>query len=114
NSWVDVVEEAFSAPSRSYSTGLVSNSSHPVAIAFSRSPASTWECPGFASCLSDAARLPSRQQRATATVTLSRKLYPQKHGQEDQDRVQRDPHDVGSPPPPILYGLLAHGEFSLA
>src|SRR5262249_11988182 len=45
-------------------------------------------------------------------VTLS--LYPQKHGQEDQDRVQRDPHDVGSPPPPILYGLVAHGEFSLA
>src|SRR5262249_46090944 len=41
-------------------------------------------------------------------------LYPQKHGQEDQDRVQRDSHDVGSPTPPLLYGLLAHGEFSLA
>ena len=27
-------------------------------------------------------------------------LYPHKHGQEDQDRVQRDPHDVGSPTPP--------------
>src|SRR5262245_58047398 len=41
-------------------------------------------------------------------------LYPQKHGQEDQDRVQRDPHDVGSPTSSLLYGLLAHGEFSLA
>jgi hypothetical protein len=41
-------------------------------------------------------------------------LYPQKHGQEDQDRVQRDPHDVGSPTPALPYGLLAHGEFSLA
>ena len=41
-------------------------------------------------------------------------LYPQKHGQEDQDRVQRDPHDVGSPTPSLLYSLLAHGEFSLA
>src|SRR5215813_13260103 len=41
-------------------------------------------------------------------------LCPQKHGQEDHDRVQRDPHDVGSPTPPILYGLLAHGKFSLA
>src|SRR5215470_6718307 len=40
-------------------------------------------------------------------------LYPQKHGQEDQDRVQRDPHDVGSPAPPLLYGLLAHGEILL-
>ena len=37
-------------------------------------------------------------------------LYPQKHGQEDQDRVQRDPHDVGSPTPSLLYGLLAHGD----
>ena len=41
-------------------------------------------------------------------------LYPQKHGQEDQDRVQRDPHDFGRPTPPLVYGLLAHGEFSLA
>ena len=45
---------------------------------------------------------------------LKPELYPQKHGQEDQDRVERDPHDVGSPTPPILDGLLAHAEFSLA
>ena len=119
---MDVVEEVFAAPSRSNSIGLVSNSSHPVAIAFSRSPASTcadkammgmfWVC----ECLSDAARLPSRQQRASKDGHRDFKpeLYPQKHGQEDQDRVQRDPHDVGSPTPPLLYGLLAHGEFSLA
>src|SRR5262245_4799779 len=41
-------------------------------------------------------------------------LYPQKHGQEDQDRVQHDPHNVGSPTPSLVYSLLAHGEFSLA
>src|SRR5215471_15263276 len=41
-------------------------------------------------------------------------LYPQKHGQEDQDRVQHDPHNVGSPTPSLLYSLLAYGEFSLA
>src|SRR5262249_31205801 len=42
-------------------------------------------------------------------VALGRNVYPQKHDQDDQDRVQRDPHDVGSPTASILYGLLAHG-----
>src|SRR5262249_12346725 len=41
-------------------------------------------------------------------------LYPFKHGQEDQARVQRDPYDVGSPTPPLTYSLLSLGEFSLA
>src|SRR5262245_41039907 len=111
------------ATSRSNSIGLVSNSSHPVAIAFSRSPASaradkammgmSWVC-----------ELPFRGRAASQPSTtgiegddhrdFKPELYPQNHGQEHQDRVQRDPHDVGSPTPPILYGLLAHGEFSLA
>src|SRR5262249_43257350 len=47
-------------------------------------------------------------------LNLKPELYPKKQGQEDQDGVQRAPHDVGTPPPPLLYGLLAHGEFSLA
>ena len=57
-----------------------------------------------------------RQQRGSKDGHRDFKpeLYPQKHGQEDQDRLQRDPHDVGKPTPPLLYGLLAHGEFSLA
>ena len=40
-------------------------------------------------------------------------LYPQKHDQEDQDRIQHDPHDVRRPTPSLLCGLLAHGGFSL-
>jgi hypothetical protein len=29
-------------------------------------------------------------------VSLGRNVYPQKHDQEDQDRIRHDPHDVGS------------------
>src|SRR5262249_43963648 len=60
------------------------------------------------------AGVPSPRLLAGYRRDFKPELYPQKHGQEDQDRVQRDPHDVGSPTPPLLYGLLAHGEFSLA
>src|SRR5215467_8490717 len=59
------------------------------------------------------AGVPSPRLLAGYRRDFKPELYPQKHGQEDQDRVQRDPHDVGSPTPPILYGLL-NGEFSLA
>ena len=44
---------------------------------------------------------------------FGRNLYPQKHDQDDQDRIHHDPHDVGSPTPSLLHSLLAHGEFSL-
>jgi hypothetical protein len=60
------------------------------------------------------AGVPSPRLLAGYRRDFKPELYPQKHGQEDQDRVQRDPHDVGSPTPPLLYGLLAHGKFSLA
>jgi hypothetical protein len=46
-------------------------------------------------------------------VSLGRNVCPQKHDQEDQDRIHHDPHDVGSPTPSLLYSLLAHGGFSL-
>ena len=110
------------ATSRSNSIGLASNSSHPVAIAFSRSPASA--CADKAMMgMSWVCELPFRRHAASHPSTtgiegrprdFKPELYPQKHGQEDQDRLQRDPHDVGKPTPPLLYGLLAHGEFSLA
>src|SRR5262249_24298469 len=29
-------------------------------------------------------------------VALGRNVYPQKHDQDDQDRIHHDPHDVGS------------------
>ena len=58
------------------------------------------------------AGVPSPRLLAGYRRDFEPELYPQKHGQEDQDRVQRDPHDVGTPS--LLYGLLAHGEFSLA
>ena len=51
-------------------------------------------------------------QTGTA-VSLGRNVYPQKHDQEDQDRIHHDPHDVGSPTPSLLYSPLAHGGFSL-
>src|ERR1700757_2052641 len=60
------------------------------------------------------AGVPSPRLLAGYRRDFKPELYPQKHGQEDQDRVQRDPHEVGSPTPPLLYGLLAPGEFSLA
>jgi hypothetical protein len=60
------------------------------------------------------AGVPSPRLLAGYRRDFKPELFPQKHGQEDQDRVQRDPHDVGRPTPPLLYGLLAHGEFSLA
>src|SRR5262249_22828688 len=60
------------------------------------------------------AGVPSPRLLAGYRRDFKPELYPQKHGQEDQDRVQPDPPDVGSPTPPLLYGLLAHGEFSLA
>src|SRR5262245_42788568 len=56
--------------------------------------------------------LASGCQPGTA-VSLGRNVYPQKHDQEDQDRIHHDPHDVGSPTPSLLYSLLAHGGFSL-
>src|SRR5215510_10350898 len=46
-------------------------------------------------------------------VSLGRNVYPQKHDQEDEDRIRHDPHDVGSPTPSLLYSLLAHGGSSL-
>src|SRR5262245_47939023 len=43
------------------------------------------------------AGVPSRRLLAGYRRDFKPELYPQKHGQEDQDRVQRDPHYVGSP-----------------
>src|SRR6516225_11089547 len=60
------------------------------------------------------AGVPSPRLLAGYRRDFKPELYRQKHGQEDQDRVQRDPHNVGSPTPPLLNGLLAYGEFSLA
>src|SRR5262249_14166931 len=60
------------------------------------------------------AGVPSPRLLAGYRRDFKPELYPQKHGQEDQDRVQGDPHDVGSPTPSLLYSLLAHGKFSLA
>jgi hypothetical protein len=47
-------------------------------------------------------------------VTLSRNYIHRSMTRRTRNRVQRDPHDVGSPTPSLPYGLLAHGEFSLA
>jgi hypothetical protein len=49
---------------------------------------------------------------ASTAVALGRNVRPQNHDQEDQDRIQHDPRDVGSPTPFLLYGLPAHGELS--
>jgi hypothetical protein len=32
---------------------------------------------------------------------LGRSLYPEKHDQKNEDRIEDDPHDVGSPTPPF-------------
>jgi hypothetical protein len=47
--------------------------------------------------------------RVDCPVALGRNVYPQKHHEENQDRIEHDPHDVGSPTPLLLYSLLAHG-----
>ena len=49
---------------------------------------------------------------ASTAVALGRNVRPQNHDQEDQDRIQHDPRDVGSPTPFLLYGLPAHGGLS--
>jgi hypothetical protein len=58
------------------------------------------------------AGVPSPRLLARYRRDFKPELYPQKHGQEDQDRVQHDPHNVGSPTPSLLYSLLTHGAFS--
>ena len=43
------------------------------------------------------------QLPAGCPVALGRNVYPQKHDQDDQDRIHQDPHDVGSPTPSLLH-----------
>jgi hypothetical protein len=63
--------------------------------------------PGLKLCLSRCSPLTRCSPRPLAQYRRDFKpeLYPQKHDQEDQDRVQHDPHNVGSPTPSLLYSL---------
>src|SRR5262249_23177002 len=50
---------------------------------------------------------PSRSREARGR--LGGNVYPQQRHHEDQNRIQPDFHDVGTPIPPPLYRLLLHG-----
>jgi hypothetical protein len=46
--------------------------------------------------------------RSAGSMALGRNVYPHNHDDENQDRIKHNPHNVGSPTPPLLYSLLAH------
>jgi hypothetical protein len=60
---------------------------------------------GHGAFSSGASGFPSR----FAAVALGRNVDPQKHDQENQDRIEHDPDDVGSRMPSLRYNLLVHG-----
>jgi hypothetical protein len=98
------------SPTAARATSGHATAAPPKSVMNSRRSMSRWRASLLPRPLvSLAARLLARYRR-----DFKPELYPQKHGQEDQDRVQHDPHSVGSPTPSLLYSLLAHGEFSLA
>src|SRR6516225_966555 len=53
--------------------------------------------------------LPSPRVRPSQSLALGGNVDPQKHDQENHDRIEHDPDDVGSRMPSLRYNLLVHG-----
>src|SRR5215831_18097321 len=47
--------------------------------------------------------------RPSRSLALGGNVDPQKHDQENHDRIEHDPDDVGSRMPSLRYNLLVHG-----
>src|SRR6516162_3737982 len=53
--------------------------------------------------------LPPPSVRPSRSLALGGNVDPQKHDQENHDRIEHDPDDVGSRMPSLRYNLLVHG-----